>query len=53
MKIGFYIKGSEKTELITIKEFCNMTDAIETFAQMKNLPVTCFLELFNLHVIKD
>jgi len=52
MNIGFYIKGEAIEEMISVKEFPNMTTAIETFAQTKNLTVTNFLELFSLRVVK-
>tara|TARA_B110000858_G_scaffold168343_1_gene196793 strand:+ start:93 stop:254 length:162 start_codon:yes stop_codon:yes gene_type:complete len=53
MKVGYYTKGSKVKELITIKEFDTMSEAIETFAGLKNLPVVDFLNLFSVTAIVD
>lgn len=51
MKVGYRIKGSETGELITSKDFNTMSEAIETFARLKNLPVASFLNLFSVIAI--
>jgi|TARA_B110000977_G_C10947677_1_gene443426 hypothetical protein len=53
MKVGYYMKGSKTGEVITIKEFNTMSEAIETFAGLKNLPVVDFLNLFSVTAIVD
>jgi hypothetical protein len=52
MKIGYYIKNSPAKEVIGSGTFSTLEDAITTFAQIKNLPIDTFLNMFSVVMIK-
>ena len=53
MKVGFYPINDPKKEIITSGVFSSMNQAVETFAQMKNLPPEVFLKLYGVVKLKD
>ena len=53
MKVGFYPINDSKKEIITSGVFPSMNQAIEIFAQMKNLSPEVFLELYGVVKLKD
>ena len=46
MKYGFYSLTDSNKEFITIQQYQDIVQAINSFAAMKALPVPKFLELF-------
>lgn len=46
MKIGYHVKNDSSAEIIKSGKFPRMIDAINTFAQLKNMTPDEFLKLF-------
>ena len=53
MKIGYYIKDDINQEIIKSGKFPRMIDAINIFAQLKNMNPDEFLKLFAIVKLKD
>jgi hypothetical protein len=53
MKFGFYSKKDTTAELIDVREFNEIGQALTFFAARKGLPVDTFLELFTVVATKD
>lgn len=53
MKFGFYRKGDPTVELIDVKEFKDIGQALTFFAAIKGLSVDKFTELFTVVATKD
>lgn len=53
MKVGFHPKVDPKKEIIASGVFSSMNQAIEVFAQMKNLPPVDFLSIYAVIKLKD
>ena len=53
MKIGFYPINDPEKEVVTSGVFLNMNQAIEVFAQMKNLKPEIFLKIYGVVKLKD
>lgn len=51
MKIGFYPIKDPRKEIIASGVFPSMNQAIEVFAQMKNLSPTTFLEIYGVKIL--
>ena len=53
MKIGFHSIADSKKEIIASGVFSSMNQAIEVFAQMKNLSPVAFLSIYAVIRLKD
>ena len=53
MKVGFHSIADSKKEIIASGVFPSMDQAIEVFAQMKNLPPVDFLSIYAVVKLKD
>ena len=53
MKVGFYPINDPEKEIITSGVFPSMNQAIEVFAQMKNLPPIAFLEIYRVRKLEN
>ena len=53
MKIGYHIKDDKNGEIIKSGKFPRMIDAINTFAQLKNMTPDEFLKLFAVVKLED
>jgi hypothetical protein len=53
MKIGFYPINDPRKEIIASGVFPSMNQAIEVFAQMKNLSPITFLEIYGVRKLED
>ena len=53
MKVGFYPINDPEKEIIASGVFPSMNQAIEVFAQMKNLPPIVFLEIYGVRKLKN
>jgi len=53
MKVGFYPVNDPEKEVITSGVFSSMNQAIEVFAQIKNLSPVDFLSIYAVIKLKD
>lgn len=53
MKIGYHVKNDSSAEIIKSGKFPRMIDAINTFAQLKNMTPDEFLKLFAVVKLED